>query len=86
MLEVVVETLVDASVVPRALLELRSAEAGRAEVSTRTAPAAMVAHPAAAVRMDPRGDVGAGLLMIPPAFGKQLTRRTALAEAGCRVT
>jgi hypothetical protein len=75
--ETLVETLVEASgVVLAALIELCSAEAGRAEAITRAAPTTAVPHPAAMLQTEPRGDVG-GLLMMSPSTGQQLTCRTA---------
>jgi hypothetical protein len=68
--DALVAVMVEASVVP---VCPRSAEAGRAEAITRAAPTATVAPPAAALRIDPRGDVGGVLVMVPPAFGRQLS-------------
>ena len=66
-------------VVSRRLSELRSAEAGRAEANTRTAPAAMVRSPPRRSGSDARGGVGA-VLMMAPYFREQLAGRAALAR------
>lgn len=70
-----VETVVVTGGVSSESFELRSAEAGRAEANTRAAPAAMVPQPAATLRRDARGGVGA-VLMVPPSCGRQPTCRT----------